>query len=122
MRGHVNEVLCTNDDVTYNGIGRGEFPSVMTSLQSHNCNSRKRKRIVWDEDMEGEEKGEGDNTPTLPAITKVARVTRATKKPVMEVASPSTATGPNDLERVLEEHSSRRSVEGTGNEEGKTVV
>ena len=111
-------LLVTNDDVAYNGIGPGKFPPVMTSLQNHNCNSRKRKHLVWDEDMEGEGEGE-DDTPTLPALPKVARVARATKRPM---ALPSTAIGPNDLERVLEEHSCKRSVKGTGNEEGDTVV
>ena len=97
----------------------------MTSLKNR---SRKRNHLVWSEDVdeegEGEEEGVGkgeENTPSLlnpivkyPAITKVTRVARTTTRPVMEVASPSTATGPTDLERVLEGHSSRRSVEGGG--------
>lgn len=57
-----------------------------------------------EEDGEGEE-GEGErehNTPSLsvpivkhPAITKVTRVARATKKPMV---SSSIVTGPDDLE------------------------
>ena len=35
---------------------------MMTSLQNHSCNPRKRKHLVWDVDMEeeGEEEGEGE--------------------------------------------------------------